>query len=582
MFQAFAEEPTDQLDTASHREPTSGTDTTLRIAFAVLTFATLLYWLRIVRIGIADFAFDDALMFVRYALHLRHGYGLAWNSGEQHTFGMTSLTWMAFVWLGSYLPLPPITMLVGASCFFGLISLALIASSTHIVHGSGARVPWVWVFPVIALPLLLNAHFNASITNGMETMLAMTLVAVFLTLVQRAFLRGRLGLAVAAGIIGWLTVITRPESLLCVLAFPLCWWFLVDERRQPKIAMTIVTVLVALIILTLAVNSMYFGSPVPLAFYMKWLRGYAGYRLFLNPIAYTAYFLNMAMVPCIVLGLHTERRHVRLLLAFGVPLSLQVAYLATVLQIMGWGGRYYVPYLPFIFLPALLVLNDSFGQGWRALPRVTGPRLGALLATMLVVNLQTMTPVYEVAGRFITRHWTVYAPPDFITGTDRPLPVVNWWVSCVELGRLAATLPAGTVISSSEVGMLGAAAPDVNVIDTSGLNDSTIAKHGFSAQYVLSRSPELIWLIHSDYTRDYGELASAPELLRRYTLYAGAFDFGVAILKDGPHHGQVLAAFQKAWNDVYPGFDMQRYEVKQVRWDSTPVVNRYRLAVVQP
>lgn len=565
------------------REPSPARNSrALRTVAGLLTLGTVLYWLRVSRIGIADFSFDDALMFLRYAMHLRHGYGLAWDPGGPHTFGMTSLTWMAVVLLGSYLPLPPVALVAGLSCLVGLAAMVCLAASARLVFGAGARAPLALLFPAIAFPLLLSAHFALSLSNGMETMLALLLLAAFLALVQRAFLSSGLLLPAAAGGVGWLTVLTRPEALLAVISFPLCWWLLVEHRRHARVLVTALVAVAALVSLTLLAATLYFGTPVPLAFYIKSLRGYAGYRLYLNPAAYTCYFFNMAIVPCLVLGLLAERRHTRVLLAFAVPLLLQLAYLASVLQIMGWGGRYYVPYLALLFVPAVLLTDEWVGEGWRALPAVTGPRLVVLLVTMLVANLQTTQPVYELVGRLVVRHWMVYEPPEFVTASHPPLPAVGWWEACSELGRLAASLPPGASVSSSEVGMLGALAPEVRVIDTSGLNDTAFAMHGFSAHELLARQPDVIWLIHSDYTHAYGELASDPELLRHYTLYAGAFSFGVAIRNDGPHHREVVAAFQRAWNDVYPGYDMQQYVAQQVRWNSTPYNGRYSVAVVQP
>ena len=538
--------------------------------------ATLLYFARVVRTGIANFKFDDALMFVRYADHVRSGYGFAWNPGGPHTFGLTSLSWFGVTWLASFLPGDPVAKLVGGSCLLGLAACMVLAFAPRARQRDSVS-PAV-LFPLIALPLMLHADFVVSLTNGMETMLAFLLLSVFVLAVQKALAAPQNTQAVAVGVLGWLIVLTRPEALLCVVAFPVCWWALARRRQGTRGLLGMLAVLAGLLAATLLWTRLYFGTALPLPTYAKWLRGYAGYRLYLNPLAYNLYFLNMAALPCLALACLVRRTHLRRILAFLLPLLLQCAYLFTVLQIMGWGGRYYVPYLPFLFVPALQALVAETPI-W---PALTPHRLAALCVAGFMLNLQESEPLSELVAREITRHRIVFREPEFQTQATQPLPEVDWWLSCGAFARIAGVLPPGALVSSSEVGVLGAARPDLRILDTSGLNDPGIAQHGFSAKQVIDAQPDLIWLVHPDYTRNFGDLSAEPSLLQQYTLYAHALSFGVAVRKDSPYSAQLTAALQREWLVAYPGFPMELYVTEGVRWDPQPQVGSPRFLVTQP
>ena len=539
--------------------------------------STLLYLARMLRTGIANFIFDDALMFVRYADHMRSGYGISWDPGGPHTYGLTSLSWLGVTWLASYTPLAPITKMVSLSCLCGMAGFVVLAGMAR--SSKQTRLSPVTLFPLIALPLMMHQYFAISFNSGMETMLAFLLIALYLPCVQRAFLTGKLINMLPVGLLGWMIVLTRPEAALSVFSFPLSWWLLVERRNKSRALVTLLGLLSALLVMTLVWAHVYFGTALPLPLYSKWILAPAGYRLYLNPIAYTLYFLNMAGLPCVVLICLVRRHQARLMLAFMLPLALQCASLFSVLQIMGWGGRYYVPYLPFLFVPAIQVLACDLPGTW---PRFTPQRLSALVGLCLLLNLQVVKPLSELAGRIITRHHSVYREPEFRHQAQQPLPELPWWPSCQAVARIAAVLPAGALVSSSEVGLLGAMRPDLRILDSSGLNNAAIAQHGFSVQRVLAAKPDLIWLIHPDYTRDFGEMSTDPALLQEYTLFAHAFNFGIAIRREGLYRRELLAALRSEWRNAYPNFHLEEYEAQSVHWDSRPEIGSKRLLVTEP
>ena len=175
----------------------------------------------------------------------------------------------------------------------------------------------------------------------------------------------------------------------------------------------------------------------------------------------------MATLPCLTLACLLRRTHLRRILAFLLPLLLQCAYLFTVLQIMGWGGRYYVPYLPFLFVPALQVLAAETSR-W---PALTPRRLAALCVAGFMLNLQETKPLSELVARRITRHRVVFREPEFQNPGDTA-PARGGMVAVLRgvcaHRRCVAARRFGQLVGG---GLLGAARPDLRILDTSGLND---------------------------------------------------------------------------------------------------------------
>jgi len=143
-----------------------------------------------------------------------------------------------------------------------------------------------------------------------------------------------------------------------------------------------------------------------------------------------------------------------------------------------------------------------------------------------------------------------------------PLPKVEWHDGLEAIGtHVAARLPNGAVMAASEVGILGSRGRGVTLIDLVGLNDTTIGRRGFSMDYLLSRKPDFIWLPHGDYTGLRALILSDQRLFEHYDVYAGAFTYGIAIRRNGPHRAAVEVAVRNAWEQVYPGREMASHRV---------------------
>jgi len=515
--------------------------------------------------------FDDSYMFYRYAMNMRHGLGMSWNLDGVHTYGETSLLWGIIILLLTYLPLSIPHLLIFGSWVCGAGAVFAMAWAV----ARNAQSEWMkstWrVLPIVAIPLAISPIYVANSLTGMETMLAAMLLAVFVGLALRW--EGGHVQPQWMSLVAIALFLTRPESALPVLLLP--FLLAVFGRGSKRGFAMFAGLFLAGIVLDLLVCRMYFGTPLPLSFYMKSGHAYEGYHRTLHPLSNALEMLANCGLFLAVILMWTRRPDLKLVLSLLVPALVTFAYLCTVTQIMGWKARYYVPYFAFFVVPALLLVdkrvdnsarqeanawsgNTALALGCAALalvflfPAVRGPRVIALL---------------EAADMALERRPYVYDPVRVEIAATQPLPKKVWYDNIHGLGDvLFAPLPSGATIAASEVGYLGAADLHGNVIDIAGLNDNQIALHGFNMDALLKRAPDIIWLPHSDYTYQLGVMLTDPGLLAQYDLYAGVADYGVALRKDSPIRPQIDRQMAILWQEFYPGYKMADYKVTAASW----------------
>lgn len=515
----------------------------------------------------ANFHFDDAYMYCRYAGNFRHGWGISWNPGGPHTFGVTSVPWFFVVLAGSYLVGNAAMLLTGASCVTGLLALAVLS----VVAARRCTAPLLrnagYLFCSFVLLLLLNRRFAYNWANGMETMLAMLTVTLLLEAVLRLREKPRTHNLLPLILCGILCAWTRPELALLAVALPCAAILQPSRPRNLRTLLLYLGGLGAGLALLLFCNWRYFGTPVPLAFYLKAMHGYDGYRLLLNPWGATAIFISLCLPALVILLLCTCRQHLPMVATCLIPVALMLLYLATVLQVMGTQARYYLPLLPLVFYPAIRVLDDALTRGsWQITPR----RLLLACCSLLLFRDYTQQVTHWIGNR-LSASRQYYPKPVFLPAVAPTLPLGDLWQQSTVL---SSNLPAGTTLAATEVGMLGASAPQINILDMAGLNDAHMARHPLDVDYVLNtRHPDVIWLPHADYTRIYGLMTTAPQLLRDYDVYQGALLFGWAIRRQSLADPAFRAAIQHAWSTLYPGFPMERYRVQTIHWDPHPTLH---------
>lgn len=502
--------------------------------------------------------FDDAYMFYRYAMHIREGLEIAWNPDGAPTYGMTSQLWVFFVLPFTFLPLDTGDLLRLASFSTGCAALAVMGLTVwRFAQSSIIRVRSIALL-VTGLPLLAAAKFAYQMTTGMDTMLSLLANSLLVFALLDYVDRPRRRQAYAVGLVAFVAMLARPDNALCALATPLLLWASREGARRWGDLFGLVVLPFALIGIDLLVCRWYFGVALPLSFYAKWAHNYEGFQNPENAVTYLFYFLTVALPFFGTLGANLKRFDIYRIAAFLVPVIVTFLYLLTVRQIMGKQGRFYMPFSPFLVVPALLCMDSAVAQDARR--AVIRTVIGIVSIGLIYLGAQ---PLRVAAEKAYMR--AVLSEPDPVPGLRhrafKPLPNVDYFSTVKTMGDAVSELPAGAIIAASEVGYIGARGVDQWIIDLVGLNDTRIAMHGFSVDELMQRTPDLIWFPHADYTGMRRKLFSDPRLLGRYVVVDGAFKYGVAIRKASPYRSQIEAVLRRAWTVTYPARSWDDYVV---------------------
>jgi len=266
---------------------------------------------------------DDAYMFYRYGLNMKHGYGISWNPGEPPTFGETSLLWGLLVYPLTYLrgsPTAKLGILSWIFCGIAILAMAWAVTQARREHSMWELAKGV---VVIGIPLLLTSVFRFNAGTGMETMAAVALVGLYCGSVLR-WNDARAPIWPSA-IFGLLLYLTRPEAAVVVVLLPV---FLVLTRSTPQRLRSLGKMLgfffVGLAVISL-VEKLYFSTPVPLSFYLKGFHMYDGYRRRWHPFTSLADFACSSWVFLFVIIALSRRKQRPMVIAFGISLAVVCA-----------------------------------------------------------------------------------------------------------------------------------------------------------------------------------------------------------------------------------------------------------------
>ncbi|MEK9284119.1 MULTISPECIES: hypothetical protein [unclassified Bradyrhizobium] len=505
--------------------------------------------------------FDDAYMFHRYGTHVLSGLGVVWNEGGAPTYGLTSQLWLFLLLPLFMLPLSAASALQLASWLTGGLAVAVMGRTVAREAQSPLLSASAAAIGAVGLPLLLHPAFAAQLTTGMDTMLSLLLNAAVMLVAMRYAKVPSTGAAIVSGLVSLAAILTRPENGICALGVPLLAFAAQAPAKRWRDLVYIVVLPLLLLVASLALAQFYYGSALPLSFYAKSAHGYDG---FLNPesaIRYLAVALSCAIpfIAALITGMRHGIRPPMLVLA--MPAGLTVCYLLTVRQIMGWDGRFFIPFLPYLVIPGLLSLDAMLARGlnWSDLGRPLARGIAGGFAVLLgVLVLQSGIGRLNVAA--LTSQAVAAPRLDYRAAT--PLPVKSWFAVVQQIGdHIVSRLPAGAVVAASEIGYIGSVAPHVAIVDLVGLNDTQIGRSGLSMDYLLGFKPDVIWFPHGDYTGLRSKMLSDPRLYEHYVVIAGAFNYGLAIRRDSPHRASIERDVAAAWAQLYPDRAMPDYVV---------------------
>jgi hypothetical protein len=529
-----------------------------RVGQAVVALPFILLGAWLCRAWFRPLTFDDAYMFYRYALNLRDGLGIAWNPDGIPTYGTTSQLWTFFILPLTLLPLSLGHALQLASWLTGIAALAMLAVTiTRRAQSPLLRVRTA-AFSAIAVLLLLNPVFAFHLTTGMDTMLSLLANAAVVFAVLEYVDSPGTGRSFVVGGLAVMAVLARPDSGVCALGVPLLAWLTLSRQRRWSDLFGLCVLPALLLGGELLLCQWYFHVPLPLGFYAKSVHSYAGFTSHENAVQY-AYMAGACALPFVAVLVATfERERLALTFALVLPAVVTLLYLLTVRQVMGFVGRYYIPLLPFVVVPALLSADAALARG-----RISLRRIGVAFAVAVTIYAALRPFELELERSYTAR--VVPQPiavPSLPITPRTPMPRYALWYPTVPvLGGLIAALPPGAVIAASEVGYIAAAAPHATIIDLVGLNDTSIGLHGFSMDGLLARAPDLIWLPHTDYTGLRAAMLSDPRLYEQYVVIADAFNFGIAIRRTSALRGDVERELHTAWQKLYPSSNFADYVV---------------------
>lgn len=521
---------------------------------------------------------DDAFMFTRYARHFLDGDGFSWNLGEGPAFGLTSPAHLVLVTATLGLTgWQDFEVLIWLSRAAGLAAMVASAWLGFVVQrASGRARSWSPLAAVPYLAFLTPLDYHGQ--SGMDTtlsLLANTLFAGAVVIAGRRRTSRALALCLAAG---YFAFAARPDNLIYVALLPPLY-FLAAESRGWKWSLRYPLFLAVILAADALLKLRLFGDFLPLSYYVKKNGFYEGYTgvVHWNPmITFLTFWIFAAPLLALTVVL-AKRGHLLPLLAVAAPTAATLAYYGSMVQIMGFEARYYFPSLAFVFLMTALARWPPAAAPATATGQPTAPSQGVAAAgqdaagralaqkgllVRLAIALLLLLPLPSDTFKEKAVAWwrdhvlpsrqpilpaTVYSPP-----AGGVLPTLKGFMVNQLMSVLIGRMPPGTVVAASEHGFVGSRAPQVTIVDLVGLHDRVLAHQGFSADYVLGRRPDLIWLPHAEYSGILARLLDHPEFQRNYELYPGAFLYGIALRRDSPRFAAVKQEVRNGFAAFYP------------------------------
>lgn len=472
-------------------------------AFSITALAILMIGVAIfmwLTIDLWKFTADDAFITFRYAYNASRGFGLSFNQLPPRAEGYSSLLWtlimilphLANIDVVLFAKITGLAFILGSN---GLIAYIIILSKGNIwplkdrILGAAIACSLFIAFPYTPLHAV----------SGMETALASflyTLTALLFNTQKEH--SGSPLLPITCFLLG----ITRPEAnlyALVLLAFTI--YFLPTAKRLKFIEFSFLFyILPGMIYLTW--RYFYYGLLLPLPFYIK------SNHLDLSGLVPTISFLRDAALGFtlpLILAIFYRRG------AILIPILFVSIYFLTTEHIMGYGNRYYFPFVPILSMLSGMSVTQFLSSSRST---ITDWLRGILLFFTVVVSI--------VGFRLTWLSMSAYTSYAF--GLEN---------AHVRLGYTLANLQwdSTPTIAISDAG----ATPyysKLNTIDTFGLNEPEIAVKFLNNRsgYVLSKNPTII-ILTSTSESQFNSTLGFENTLYQSALKAGytdhvTFDFG--------------------------------------------------------
>lgn len=326
-----------------------------------------------------DGLWDDAYFFKRIAHNFVTNGTLAWNQGESPVYGITAQLFLlpaVAVYLLSAAHYIILIKLFLAMCLWGTFLLSLKILNRTAKGGFSTKGSRVLLLFAFSLPPML-----VTVNSGMETAAALCLIALFLLMLFTG--NNRADRPFRLGLVAVFIYLIRPDAILLVLGVAFIWFWGKDFTRFLKIIGTAGIGIAVFLVLF----SQYYGTALPLSFYLK-STSFTLYDPHFLSIARRVKLFHFSQflyysAPFLLISLFRRERAVFALL--GGSLIFVLYHLLNTVEVMGMMARFYLP----TFLPLVLAATLSLPEFFR--------RVKAWISPALLV-------LYLIAGYLLLAH----------------------------------------------------------------------------------------------------------------------------------------------------------------------------------
>ncbi len=509
--------------------------------------------------------FDDAYMFFRYAQNLVQNHQFAWNPGENPIYGPTSIPYVyvvaAFI---KVIPLRSNFLLPIISWLIGLFVVILLFVTGLVQTKNSGPIHSVLATGCVAFAVV-TPFFTYHATTGMDTTLSILINTLFVLVATKTAKNHTGGRIFFLGFLAYLSYAIRPDNIIYAISFPLLIFLVLEPSPLWRESLAFLAIFILFIAGDTLLKIKMFTDFLPLSYYVKQNNFYQGYMgaYQWNPSIYLATFTIGVLPSSIVIFANLKSKYIRLFITYLLPVFATFLYYFKVLQIMGEYARYYYPAMPFIVVLSLLILGDSDKS-----PIKTDFKKSFNRTVLSVLSIVVFVLFLGTIGSNLYLSTVPQNTNTAQNTSDSSIPTIGWGRAIVAVASLSSQLMPNTVLAASEVGYIGANAPQVKIIDLVGLNNPAIAHQGFKAEALFLQKPDLIWMPPPDYASIRHEIECNPNFYANYTYYPGLFDYGMAVNKESPYRSDIDSLLSKNLKITYPN---SAYVLSNLEQDAPPL-----------
>ena len=339
--------------------------------------------------------FDDAMISMRYARNLAHGYGLVWNPGGERVEGFTNPLWVLYMAAIHLLPLPPsktsVVVQATAAVLLGVNLVFVRALALEATDGCEPIALGAAALTASYLPL------NNWSLQGMEVSALVPIVSGCGWLALRSMRDGRFRRAPYL-LLGASTLI-RADMVVPLGALAVFLGATDAAHRRRHIGYASASLL-CFVGLQTALRLWYFGDVLPNTYYLK-LTGYPLIWRVARGVVVTARFVwtfNVVLFAAPLLLLARRNSRAALLLwMFAAQLAYSVYVGGDAWEYWGGSNRYIAIAMPLFFVAlswSLFVIGAALinGTGAESAPRRS--RANAVFSVLIVIAIVSANTIH--------------------------------------------------------------------------------------------------------------------------------------------------------------------------------------------